>query len=114
MVTGRLEIDEDRVRVIADVVGPLSELHERQVGAVQVQLDAGALDEELVDRLRRTLEAHRGDADLFLEVGRPGAYRLVARAETALRVSPSKQLSQELESMLGPNRVRFRAKPTGA
>ena len=35
----------------------------------------------MVERLRKTFEAHRGSAELFIEVAHPGAYRLVARAE---------------------------------
>jgi len=69
------------------------------------------LDEALVDRLLRTVEAHRGDARLYLEVARPGVYRLVALAETGIGVTASKSFTRELESVLGPDRVRLRPKP---
>ncbi|MCP3980022.1 MAG: DNA polymerase III subunit alpha [bacterium] len=110
MVVGRLEIDEDRVRIIGDKVTPLDTLREREVGAVQVRLDAEALDEELVGRLLKTIEQHRGDVQLYLEVARPGSYRLVARAESHLNVSPSRELTRQIEDCVGPNRVVFRPK----
>jgi DNA polymerase-3 subunit alpha len=110
MVTGRVEVDEDRVRLIAETICPLEQLHERQVDAVHVRLDAIDLDEKLVERMMQAVEAHRGNARLYFEVARPGAYRLVALAESGLRVTASTGFTRELESVVGRNRVHFRAK----
>ena len=44
VITGRVEIEEDRVRMIADGVCPMDQLNERQVEAVHVKLDAIDLD----------------------------------------------------------------------
>jgi hypothetical protein len=43
-------------------------------------------------------------------ISREGDYRMVARAETALRVSPSASFLAEIESLLGPDRVRCRSR----
>jgi DNA polymerase-3 subunit alpha len=110
LVTGRLESDENRVRIIADSVCPLERLRERSIDAVQVRLDAAGLDDETVDRLRQTVEAHPGPADLFFEIDRPGTYQLIARADATLRVTASKEFSEALEGIVGPNRVRYRTK----
>ena len=111
LVTGRVEIDEERVRLLADTVTPLAELRERRADAVQVRLDAAELEEDLVERLRHAVAAHRGDVALFLEVARAGDYRMVARAEPALRVAPSRALTEAIEAVVGPGRVRYRARP---
>jgi DNA polymerase-3 subunit alpha len=110
LVTGRLEAEDDRRRVIAESVCPLDELRERKADAVEVRLDADDLDDELVERLRGAVEANRGDTRLFLQVARRGSYRLVALAESSYRVSPSPRLSQDLESVVGPNRVHYRTR----
>ena len=110
LVAGRLETEEERLRVLADTVSPLEGLRERHADAVQIRLEAGELDEDLVDRLRRAVEGHRGDKTLYLEVVRAGGYRLVARAETGLRVSPSLSLTRALEEVVGPGRVHYRAR----
>ncbi len=111
LIHGRLEVDEERRRIIAETVHPLDELQERRADAVQVRLDADLLDDALVERLYSTIESHRGEARLFLEVTRPGLYRLVALAQSSHRVRPSERLSRELESLVGPDRVRYRPKP---
>jgi DNA polymerase-3 subunit alpha len=110
MVVGRIENDEERIRLIADSIRPLDHLREQQAEAVQVLLDAHHLDEALVERLRSTVEAHRGKAQLSFEISCEGAYRMVARAEMNLKVKPSTQFVREIESVVGPNRVRCRSR----
>jgi len=110
LVVGRLEAEEDRLRVFATTLSPLEGLRERHADAVQIQLDAGEIDEDLVERLRRAVLGHRGDKAVYLEVVRPGGYRLVARAEPGLEVSPSQALTTALEAVVGPGRVRYRGR----
>jgi DNA polymerase III subunit alpha len=112
LVMGRLEqVDEARPRIAAEAISLLEEVREAKAAAVQVRLDAADLDEDFVDRLRRTMEGFRGEVPLFLEVLRPGGWRLVARAEPALRVSPSQAFTDAVEGLVGPGRVRYRVRP---
>jgi hypothetical protein len=88
----------------------LDDLRERKADAVQVRLDAADIDDDLIARLKGAVEAHRGEVALYLEIVRPGDFRVVARAETTLRVSPGRNLQSALESVVGPGRVRYRAR----
>jgi DNA polymerase-3 subunit alpha len=110
MIIGRLESDEDRVRLIADSVQPLENLRERQVEAVQISLNAADLDEQMVDRILDAMQAHRGSATVYLEVVKSGQFSLLARAESAIGVKASKEFKRALESLIGPNRVRYKTK----
>ena len=110
LVSGKLETDEDRIRIIASSITPLEALRETRADAVQVRLEASDLDEDLVARLRSAVAAHHGDTQLFLEVDRRGSYRLVVKAEPALRVTPSPALTRDLEAVVGSGRVRYRAR----
>jgi DNA polymerase-3 subunit alpha len=110
LVTGRVESDEGRVRLTADEIVALDDLREKKAEAVQIRLDAADIDDELIARLRSAVQGHRGEVALYLEVVRAGDFRLVARAEPTLRVSPSRRLSADLERILGPGRVRYRAR----
>jgi DNA polymerase-3 subunit alpha len=110
LITGRVDSEEGRVRLTADEVVSLDDLREKKAESVQIRLDAADVDDDLVARLRRAVEEHRGDVSVYLEIVRPGDFRLVARAEPTLRVKPSPRLSAALESVLGPGRVRYRAR----
>jgi DNA polymerase-3 subunit alpha len=114
LITGRLENEEERLRLIAAEVCPLDELLERAAEAVEVSVEATALDDALVDRLRGAIQAHRGDAQLYFRVERPGAYRLIVQAGSSCRVTPSRGLTREIEAVVGPNRVRYRPKERDA
>jgi len=110
LITGKVSAEDGRFRINADEVVSLDELREKKADAVSVQLDAGEVDDELVGKLRRAVEAHRGEVSLYIEIVRPGDFRVVARAEPTLRVSPGRSLSAALEGVLGPGRVRYRAR----
>ena len=110
LITGRVASDEGRVRLNADEIVSLDNLRERKAEAVQVRLDAGDVDDDLVAKLRRAVEAHRGEVSMYLEIVRPGDFRVVARVEPTLSVSPSRQLLAALEGVVGPGRVRYRAR----
>ncbi len=108
LISGRLEIEEERVRLVAEEICPLDEILERLTDAVEVCLDAEGLDDGLVDRLEGAIASNRGEASLYFEVARPGAYRLVMQAGPGSRVTPSRRLTRELEALVGPQRVRYR------
>ncbi len=111
LITGRLQVEEDQFKILADDICPLEELRDRKADAVQVRINAAQLDKDLVERLRKTVARHSGDARLYLEVCRPGRYRFVAQAENMLRVRPCQELSDDLDRLLGAGRVRYRARP---
>ncbi|HZN55181.1 MAG TPA: DNA polymerase III subunit alpha [Candidatus Polarisedimenticolaceae bacterium] len=110
LVTGRVESEDGRVRLTADEVAPLDALRETKAEAVQVRLDAAEVDDDLLARLRAAVEAHRGEVALYLEIVRSGEFRVVARAEPTLRVAPSPRLSAAIEGVVGPGRLRYRAR----
>ena len=110
LATGRLESDEERVRILVDDLCPLEDMKEKKAEAVQVRIDAGQIDDDVVDRLRAAVASHRGEAQLFLEIAKPTSYRLVARAEPGMRVHPSPDLTAAIDRILGPGRVRYRAR----
>jgi DNA polymerase-3 subunit alpha len=110
MVFGRYECEEERVRLIADDVCPLDRLRERKVDAIQVRIEAAMLDDDIVEGMVAACDQHRGDVQVYFEVARPGNYRMIALAESSLRVRPSREFTRRIESLIGPDRIRFRAK----
>ena len=63
LVTPMAPGHEGRVRLTADEIVVLDNLRERKAEAVQVRLDAADVDDELVQRLRRAVEAQRRHQD---------------------------------------------------
>ena len=107
MIHGRIE-NEDQLRLIAEDVCPLDLLLERQADAVEVRVDAGSLNERLIEELKEAIGDHRGEAQLYFEVARSGAYRMVMKAGAFCRVAPSRRLTERVEGVVGPGSVRYR------
>jgi len=109
LVSGRLDIEEERVRLIADEVCLLDELLERRADAVEVRVDRETLDrDDLLPGLRDAFTAHRGDAPIYFEVEKDGDYTLTMKIGSAFRVTPSRGLTVAVESLVGKSRVRYR------
>ena len=107
MITGRYDIDDDRIRIIADDICPLDTLRDRQVESIQLSLDATTLDSEAVERLSTIFRDNSGAVPVLFEIVRPETYTLLLRAEPGMGVKPSGRLKDELASLVGPGRVRY-------
>ena len=74
---------------------------EAPAGPFEVEVEAGALTEALVEELRAVLEHHRGEADFHLAVLHPDGARRVLQFGEGYRVRTSGRLQSELDHVLG-------------
>jgi DNA polymerase-3 subunit alpha len=70
-------------------------------GPFEVEIDAGALSESLMEELRAVLEHHRGDSEVLLAIRNGGAEPRRLQLGAAYRVRPSGRLRSELDHLLG-------------
>ncbi len=108
LLTGTVEIDDDRRRLIADAILPLEEAEEKKAREVFLTLADAATDAATVERVRDLLRERPGPCPVYVEVTRPTAFRATLRAAGALKVSPCRDLTLALEGLLGKGSVRFR------
>ena len=106
-VSGNVEIDEDRRRIIADGLMPLAQAEEKKAREVVLTVPEG-IDAAAAGKVRDLLADRPGPCPVFLEVTRPSSYRATLKAAGALKVSPSRDLTLALEQVLGKGTVRFR------
>ena len=95
-------------RLIADVILPLDQAEEKRAHEVVIALSTPGLERETVERVRDLLKERPGPCPVYLEVLQPRAFRATVRAGSALKVSPSRDLTIALEGILGKGAVRFR------
>jgi DNA polymerase-3 subunit alpha len=110
LVSGRVESEDGRVRLTAGEIGSLDDLRERKADGVEVRLEADEVDDDLVGRLQAAFQSHRGDTAVYLEIVRRGAFRALVRTEPQWGVAPSPALAEDLEAIVGPGRIRYRAR----
>jgi DNA polymerase-3 subunit alpha len=107
LVTGTVEVDEDRRRLIAETILPLAQAEEKRAREVVLRLPE-ALEAETAERVRALLKDAPGPCPVFLEVTRAASFKATLKAAGALKVSPSRDLTLALEGVLGKGAVRFR------
>src|SRR6185503_4339640 len=108
LVTGTVEVDEDRRRLIAETLLPLAQAEEKKAREVVLSLPEEGLEPGAAERIRTLLTDRPGPCPVYLEVTRPEGFRATLKAAGALKVSPSRDLTLALEDVLGKGSVRFR------
>ena len=110
LVRGRLDPDDERMRLIADTIMPLEGAREALAEAVTVRLTTVGMVDEVLQQLAAAAGRHPGDTPLYLVLENPDGWHATLAAGSAMAVSPSPELTRELEEILGPESVSFRLK----
>jgi DNA polymerase III subunit alpha len=110
LVRGKLERDDETVRILASEIAPLESVRERVAREVAIRLRKPA-DRDTLETLGEIFSRHRGDRKVSfeLETGEP-PHRLRVRVEVSaqIRVRPSATLIAEVEQLVGTGCVELR------
>lgn len=63
------------------------------------------IEESIFEELKSILEKHRGDCPVFFELETPQSYRMVVKSVDIDGVSPSEELSRNIQELLGEKSV---------
>jgi DNA polymerase-3 subunit alpha len=114
LISGRPENDDDAARMIASDIQPLTDFFEEKANAktreVLISVTLTGLSEQIPEQLRDLLERHRGEVPVSLLLQRPNPHGFRARVapNRFLWVTPSPELVNEIEELLGQGAVRLR------
>jgi DNA polymerase-3 subunit alpha len=121
LVRGKVEGDDEAVRVIAAEILPIDTVRERLVRDVAIRLKAPG-DRHLFEALGEVFSRHRGDRRVSFEIEVPGQpadgqeegaqaprrLRVTADVSAQIRVRPSAALVAEVEQIVGAGSVSLR------
>ncbi len=110
LVRGKLERDDETVRILASEIAPIESVRERVSREVAIRLRRPA-DRDALEALGRIFARHRGDrrVSFELEVAAAGhALRVRADVSSQIRVHPSASLVAEVEGIVGQGAVELR------
>jgi DNA polymerase-3 subunit alpha len=107
LVRGKLERDDESVRILASEIVPIETVHERLAREVKIRIrrPEGAVAQALLEIVSR----HRGDRRLSFEIETDAPRLRVSLDVTAqIRVRPSPTLIAEVEQVVGQGAVSLR------
>jgi DNA polymerase-3 subunit alpha len=110
LVRGKLEREDESVRIIASEIAPIESVRERLAREVVIRVRMPA-DRAVFEALDEIFARHRGDRKVSFEMELPSESRcLRVRADVSshIRVRPSQTLIAEVERVVGPGAVLLR------
>ncbi len=112
LVTGRAESQggDDRGKILAEEIIPLSQVRQKRARAVAISLEAPGLDEERLLSLRHVLETHKGGVPVVFVLTQPASFRAEVKPSPELKVSPGDGLTEAVEAVLGPGTLKLRVR----
>jgi DNA polymerase-3 subunit alpha len=110
LVRGKLERDDESVRILASEIAPLDSVRERVAHEVAIRMTMPAT-RGMFEQLGEIFSRHRGDRRVSFEIELPAsAHRLRVKADVSsqIRVRPSPSLVAEVEQVVGHGSVSLR------
>jgi DNA polymerase-3 subunit alpha len=110
LVRGKLERDDESVRILAADVAPLDSVRERIAREIAIHL-RGPADRNTLESLGEIFSRHRGDRKISFEVETgepPHRLRVKVDVSSQIRVRPSPTLIAEVEQLVGAGAVELR------
>ena len=113
LVEGRLNRRNGTMGVLADSAIPMEHTREQLTRSVHVALPYEAVNEALLDELRRLCAEHTGRCDLVIHLRNGGAKDAVIRSRS-IRVKPTDELLRLVSTLTGSERAWLTALPPHA
>ena len=110
VVRGKLERDEEQVRILASEVLPIESVRERLAREVAIRVRMPA-DRGVFEALVEVFARHRGDRRVSFEIELSAdsqPLRVRADVSSQIRVRPSPTLVAEVEQIVGEGAVQLR------
>jgi DNA polymerase-3 subunit alpha len=110
LVRGKLERDDESVRILASEIVPIDTIRERLAREVAIRVKMPA-ERSLFEALGEVFSRHRGDRRISFEievVSQSKPLRVRADVSTQVRVHPSATLIAEVEQIVGQGSVSLR------
>ena len=111
IVKGKVELDEEAVRMMATDVLPIETMREKMAREMSIKLTSPPHGRATFEALADLFSRHRGDRRVVLELelrGQQPPLRLRAPLAAQIRVQPSDRLASEVERICGAGTVVLR------
>ena len=106
-VKGKVNLREDRPKIMANDIIPLEELQRKYIQALIISLNTG-IDDLALTKLKTVLESHPGTAPVYLHFKMSDGKQFEISVEEKLKVEPSDSLTSDIERLLGEGVVSFK------
>lgn len=106
-VDGRLNLKEERPKIIVEDIVPLEEARPRFTQSISIDIFSIGMENEILEKLKSVFQKYKGNIPVYLNIStkKNGSYRILVDKD--LFVSPTNEMVAELEEVIGLDHVRF-------
>ncbi|MBU4342598.1 MAG: DNA polymerase III subunit alpha [Candidatus Omnitrophica bacterium] len=106
-VEGRLNLREDRPKIIVEDIVPIEEARRRFTKKLTVNIVSIGMENNVLEDVKKIFERHKGNIPVYLSVSTKnnGSYSIVV--DKGLFISPTNDLVSELEELVGRDHIKF-------
>lgn len=107
-IKGKINLRDGEPKIIAEEIIPLSEVQKRYTNSILINLVTTGLEEQMLDKLKKTLTRHPGKVPVYLGLTSPNNQQVQMEVNPEYYAEPSEQLVSEIESVLGEGIITLR------
>ncbi|MFH1854269.1 MAG: DNA polymerase III subunit alpha [Candidatus Omnitrophota bacterium] len=109
-VDGRLNLREQRPKIIVEEMTPIEDARMRFTQAISIDIVSLGMENEVLEKLKNVLKKHKGPTPVYLTIStkKNGSYRILIDRE--LHVTPTNEMVEEIEDLIGQDRIRFESR----
>ncbi|MFH1478451.1 MAG: DNA polymerase III subunit alpha [Candidatus Omnitrophota bacterium] len=106
-IDGRLDLKEERPKIIVEEIIPIDEARLRFTQAVSIDLVSLGMEKEMLEKLKGLFKKHKGNIPVYLNVSTKnnGSYRIVVDEDCF--VNPTNDMVIEIEELIGQDHIVF-------
>ena len=99
LVSGSLDVDEERCQIIASEIVPLDAVAKAEVKQVHIQVPADSTTKEDIIELKTVLTKHQGQCQTFLHVLHTDHSETIISLPEQLKVAPTAEMLTDVEQL---------------
>ena len=107
LVTGRVDVEEESPKLIVSDVVPLTEAQQQYTTAMHISIYLSDVEHGRLEDLKKLLLSSAGTCPVILDFTAGTGECVVMRASNGFRVTPTAELVQGVEALLGESSVRL-------
>ncbi len=101
LIKGALSEDDERTKIVASEIIPLSQLKERTPGSIHLTLEVPKLDKDKLERIGEIFKRYPGDRLPFLHLIIPGRSETIIHLGEEFKLTPSEEMVKEITTLFG-------------
>ncbi len=107
LVSGSLDVDEERCQIIAGEIVPLDSVAKGEVRQVHIQVPADSTTKEDIVELKTVLTKHQGQCQTFLHVLHADHSETIISLPEQLKVAPTAEMLTDVEQLFNRGVASF-------